>query len=98
VTVVTDTRTPRAATEVAASSEATLGIEEGTAAPRRRLSSIEPTAMDIGPCRGKGSVSRIRASEAEYLVSRIDQFSDNGGADESGRAGNKDTNNENLQV
>jgi hypothetical protein len=46
--------------------------------------------MNFGPCRDKRRGARIRAGQAEYGVSPRDQFWDNGGADESSRAGNKD--------
>ena len=53
--------------------------------------------MDVGPGRGKRRGGRVRAREAEHLVSRADQFLDNGGADEAGRAGDEDTHEEILQ-
>ena len=62
------------------------------------LEIFERTAVYIGPCRGKGRGSRVRASKAEHLVSRGDQFSDDGGADESSRAGNEDTHKKILRV
>src|ERR1700722_4687183 len=59
---------------------------------------IQRAAMDLGPCRGNSSGSRIRASEAEHLVPRDKQFLDNGRADEPGRTCNKDTHGEILRV
>ncbi len=46
--------------------------------------------MNVGSRRAKRRGGRIRASEAEDLMSRGDQFFDDGGAKESGRASNKD--------
>ena len=60
-------------------------------ATAQALEIFERTAMDIGSRRGKGRGSRIRAGEAEHLMPRGDQFSDDGGADEAGRAGDEDT-------
>jgi hypothetical protein len=54
------------------------------------LEIFQRTPMNFGPCRDKRRGARIRASQAEYGVSPRDQFWDNGRADESSRAGNKD--------
>jgi hypothetical protein len=56
------------------------------------------TAMYVGADRGKGRGSRVRACETEHLVSRGDQFFDDGGADESRRAGNKNSHKEILRM
>jgi hypothetical protein len=55
------------------------------------LEIFERTAMHFRACRGKGGGSRIRASEAKYLVTRIDEFLNDGGADKTSSPGNKDT-------
>jgi hypothetical protein len=52
---------------------------------------LEIAAMGLRSRRGKGRRSRIRAGEADYLVSRGDQFADDGRANEAGRAGDEDT-------
>jgi hypothetical protein len=39
--------------------------------------------MYIGSSGGKGRCTRIRASEAEYLISRVDQLSDDCGTYEA---------------
>lgn len=54
--------------------------------------------MHLGPCRGKGRGSRIRAREAENLMTRGDQFSDDGGANETGGAGDEDAHDGILHV
>src|SRR5215472_2938738 len=48
-------------------------------------------AMNIGSSRAETFSAPIRPSESENFVSRFDHFSNNGGADEPGRSGNKDT-------
>jgi hypothetical protein len=54
--------------------------------------------MNIGPRRGEGRGGRIRAREAKNLMTRGDQLSDDGGADKTGGAGDKDTHGEILHV
>jgi hypothetical protein len=56
------------------------------------------TAMDLRTGGNQRLGARIRASKTEHAVSRCDQFFDNGGADESGRAGNKDMHDETLPI
>ena len=76
-------------------------VNHALASPGARgeaLKILKRTTMDISSCRCKGRGSRIRPSQAKYLVSRGDQFSDDGGTDESRRAGNKVTQNELPQV
>jgi hypothetical protein len=58
----------------------------------------EITSMHLGTSGSKRLGGCIGASKAEYLVSRGDQFSDDGGADESSRAGNEDTHKKILRV
>jgi hypothetical protein len=47
--------------------------------------------MYVGSRRDKGLGCRIRASEAEHLMTSIDQFSDDCGADEAGSSSDKNT-------
>ena len=54
--------------------------------------------MDFGPRRGKRRRPPIRTSQAEDLMSRADQLSDDGRADEAGGAGNENTHEAILQV
>jgi hypothetical protein len=54
--------------------------------------------MHLVPCRGKGRGSRIRAREAENLMTRGDQLSDDGGTNKTGGAGDEDTHEEVLHV
>jgi hypothetical protein len=65
---------------------------------RSRSSRLSTWALYVGSRRGKGGGGSIRASEAENLMSSGGQLFDNGGADESTRAGNEDTHKEILQV
>jgi hypothetical protein len=62
------------------------------------LKIFERTALDLGSRRGKGCGGRIRAGEAEHLMSRGDQLSADYGTDEAGDAGDEDTHDEILQV
>jgi len=69
-----------------------------TAAPPRRLSmsSSEPRCTSARPPR---ATPHLRPSgQAENLVSGGDELADNGGADEAGRAGHKDTHRQVLQM
>jgi len=47
--------------------------------------------MDVASRRAKGFGCRIRASEAEHLMTSVDQFSDDCRANEACSAGNKNT-------
>jgi hypothetical protein len=73
------------------------GIGSGRSA-LQALKIIQRAAMDLGTGRGNNSSRRIRASEAEYLVPRGDQFIDDRQANESTCTGNKDTHSETLSI
>ncbi len=52
---------------------------------------FERTAMCIGPRRGKGRSTRVRASKAEHLMARFNEFRNNGRADKACSTCDKDT-------
>jgi hypothetical protein len=52
---------------------------------------FERTAMYGGSRRNKGLGCRIRASEAEHLMTSVDQFSGDCGTDEACSSGDKNT-------
>jgi hypothetical protein len=52
---------------------------------------FERTTMYVGSRRDKGFGCRIRAGEAEHLVTSVDQFSDDCGTNEACSSGDKNT-------
>jgi hypothetical protein len=60
-------------------------------AAAKAIEIFERTAMYVGSRRDKGFGCRIRASEAEHLMTSVDQFSDDCGTNEARSAGNKNT-------
>ncbi len=50
---------------------------------------VEGTAMDLRACGGDGFGRGVRTREADDLVAGLDQLGDDGGADETGRAGDE---------
>jgi hypothetical protein len=70
------------------------GVDHSVGSPcaaAKALEIFERTAMYVGSRRDKGLGCRIRASEAEHLMTSIEQFSDDCGTDEAGRSGGKNT-------
>ena len=70
----------------------------GGSAAAQALEIFERAAVDFGASRGKRRGARVRAGKAENLCPAATSSRDDGGADESGRAGNKNTHEQILRV
>ncbi len=61
----------------------------GAAAQRGQV--LEVAAQDFGAQRAQGLRTVVRACQAEHVVAVLQQFGDEGAADEAGGAGEKDS-------
>jgi len=67
-------------------------------AAAQALEILQRAAMNRGACRGQSGRSCVRAGKTEHLMTRNEQFLDNGRADPSGGASDKDTHEQNLPI
>src|ERR1700733_7474714 len=65
-------------------------LRGGRAAPQT-IEVFQRAAMDFCTRGGKRLGRRLRAGEAEHLMSRLDKFPNDGRADEAGGTGHQDT-------
>ena len=59
---------------------------------------LNRSAIDLGASRSQSRRLVVRTTDADHLMAGGDQFLDDGRADESGRAGDKYTHEQSLQV
>jgi hypothetical protein len=74
--------------EVVPEREVDHAIRRGGRAPQG-IEIVNGAAQHLGPCGGEGGGRGVRAGEPCYVMARVDELGNDGGADPAGRAGDE---------